>query len=205
LNGGIFLYACWLLWIFATFFMNKSHPKRLLISAGSLCLLALIGKNFSVFTYEISFTYILLLIFSYYAAGKWKGRELFFLLSSVLVGVMLYVGITLVGIVEHGLFLVDPIYCRMIGMPLLFTLLLPGISSQKKRWIGLAVCLLLGEGLLSIILHNVSINDPIGEMSFLDEFVLILSVMYAVNKGFVFFGILEEKMFVEKEKPKIYE
>ncbi|WP_163150665.1 hypothetical protein [Anoxybacillus sp. MB8] len=168
MEGGYFYWLSWFLWIVYTFFAPKNHV-RFRICLYSLLLITLSVHEITIYSFHISFAYILMLIVSYSFVMKQTGTAfIYFSFASASV-TMLYAAF-------HFLLLFDPVWVFVEATWLLaFALLFASFALYRsfyERLLVLTVGCCQGDFLYAFVLKQFSFPHSIGSLSFLDGWAL---------------------------------
>lgn len=88
MEGAMFYWICWSLWVFLTFFLDKQHPYRLKLSAIVLILLLLSNIHFMVGSFEIYASGLFLLVISHlFFSQEKRGAIIYIFICSLIVSI----------------------------------------------------------------------------------------------------------------------
>lgn len=200
MEGLLFYWISWSIWIYLTFVLRKNHPLRWRMSAIMLVLIILSSVHFSIGNFDLFGSGLFILFMVYLSvSNEKKGLTFYFLISTFIISIAYST--------FHLFEIFDPVWLFfdrgwMLGLAMGgLTLLLQ--KSFKWRLFTLLAGGVQGEIFTAFILDKYSISDPIGSLDFLDVcavasiFVLLWSVIERVS------AIYENHFtFTEKEKQK---
>lgn len=177
MNGAMFLWGAWGVWIFATFLLEKGR-LRFWTAVWSLIIVIFSPYNIQMnsLTINISFLILILLGVSLFTVNK-KREVLFYVLTSLIVS-MCYV-------LYHIYLIYDPAI-QLILKPWMFLLMIVGINRilvipLRLRVSTLIIGLIHGEIIrVLIFIHFI---HTLGTKSFLDHLSFTLSVTF-IGMGF---------------------
>ncbi|OEH93470.1 YphA family membrane protein [Bacillus solimangrovi] len=182
MEGLFFYWVSWIGWIIVTFFMNKSSTRTIL-SYGLLSCIALSNWKITVYSYEISGSYIVLLCFalgtSYYLS---KLQNLYLMIMTLTV--------TAAFVAFHLFEMFDPIWIiahrQWLLSGLMFILVWLMSDMFLQRVLSLVIGMCQGEWLYTMMLYRYSYYGTIGGLKFLD--------LLTAGLGFLFMLSLAEWM-----------
>lgn len=165
MEGSIFLFCAWFIWIVTTFFLQKDNPKRTKYSI--YVLIAIVLSPFKWEWHEISSSVLLLsiLIISFYSTGRLRWKTAIYIIIASFFTMLAYATYELMAII-------DPIWVFIPGPWLKVCILFVLVILLHKNIVCQILILLIGsstgEILLSSILRNYQMEYYIGSMSFFD-------------------------------------
>lgn len=173
MEGLIFFWISWMVWIMATFFMDRNNKYRFLLSAWILFFIMLSPWTLKIFNVETSIGGLFLLISLYIFAGRLKKLSKFYFLFCAFILMMAYVTF-------HLFELFDPVWVIFSrNWMLSFLLVYMAVLLQKNRMLRLPLILLggiQGEVLYALILKQFSFPYTIGSLAFLDIMAISVSI-----------------------------
>lgn len=200
LEGSIFLFCTWFIWIITTFFMDKDNKKRTQYSVYILVAIILSPFKWEWQNGSCSVLLLIILIISFFYTGRlhWK-TSIYIVLSSFFM-MLAYTTYELMAIIDPiWVFLPDP----WLKACILFVLVILLHRNFICQMLTLLIGNISGEILLNGILSNYQREYFIGSMSFFDFLMLgvlgFLSLFY-IRKKLVKW---EQHVFMlEKERQK---
>ncbi|MBX9972843.1 hypothetical protein [Cytobacillus firmus] len=173
MEGLIFYWISWMVWIMATFFMDRNNKYRFLLSAWILFFIILSPWTLKILNVETSIGGLFLLISLYIFAGRLKKLSKFYFLFCAFILMMAYVTF-------HLFELFDPVWVIFSRNWMLSVLLVyMAVLLQKNRMLRLPLVLLggiQGEVLYALILKKFSFPYTIGSLAFLDIMAISVSI-----------------------------
>ncbi|WP_264738412.1 hypothetical protein [Cytobacillus firmus] len=173
MEGLIFYWISWMVWIMATFFMDRNNKYRFLLSAWILFFIILSPWTLKIFNVETSIGGLFLLISLYIFAGRLKKLRKFYFLFCAFILMMAYVTF-------HLFELFDPVWVIFSRNWMLSVLLVyMAVLLQKNRMLRLPLILLggiQGEVLYALVLKQFSFPYTIGSLAFLDIMAISVSI-----------------------------
>jgi hypothetical protein len=180
MEGIIFLWVAWGLWIYATFIMERNGKGRLIYSFYLLSLICLFPYRFTLFTYEVSAAYLFLMLLSFIHMRYLGLRQKLYMLICMLTIAMSYAGVGLIAIYDPVLMIIDShLIAALLSMSLGFIFY---SSFNKIRNLFLAVIsgTMAGEIFLSVTLHAIGFSDAIGDYIYLDTaaYLVLMTIVW---------------------------
>ncbi|KON87220.1 hypothetical protein AF332_10590 [Sporosarcina globispora] len=173
MEGLFFFWISWMVWIMATFFMDRKNKYRLVLSAWTLIFIMLSPRTLSILNFEIGLAGLFLLVSLYIVAGRLKRLSKIYFLFCSFILMMAYVTF-------HLFELFDPVWVIFSREWMLsFLLIYMAVLLQKNRRLRLPLILLggiQGEVLYALILKQFSFPYTIGSLAFLDIMALSISI-----------------------------
>ncbi|KAF0818821.1 putative membrane protein [Bacillus sp. ZZV12-4809] len=173
MEGIIFYWISWMVWIIATFFMDRTNKYRFLLSAWILLFIMLSPWTINIFNFKTGMAGLFLLVSLYVYAGRLKGRSKLYFLFCTFILMMAYVTF-------HLFELFDPVWVMFSRKWMLSVLLVyMAVLLQKNRMLRLPLILLggiQGEVLYAIIIKSFSFPYTIGSLAFLDIMAISISI-----------------------------
>lgn len=175
MEGIIFFWGGWFLWIIATFFLPKKSPYRLKAAVCILLLIILVPYHLTFLGFQINTALLLLYMFSLvHVIQKKKIVSLYVFLSSFII-MLAYVSFLLFE-------LFDPVWVIfnhevMLGFVLIYLSVL--LQSDKVlRFFTISIGAIQGEILFSLVIKRLSFSYPIGSLSFFDCFTVAIILLF---------------------------
>ncbi|MDF2037199.1 hypothetical protein P2R12_09565 [Cytobacillus oceanisediminis] len=173
MEGLIFYWISWMVWIMATFFMDRNNKYRFLLSAWILIFIMLSPWTLKIFNVETGIAGLFLLVSLYIFAGRLKKLSKLYFLFCAFILMMAYVTF-------HLFELFDPVWVLFSRNWMLSVLLVyMAVLLQKNRMLRLPLILLggiQGEVLYALILKQFSFPYTIGSLAFLDIMAISVSI-----------------------------
>lgn len=173
--GLYFYWLSWLSWIMIFFFMSKSKEKSFLLF---LLLISMVTANifYQFYNYQISLTYILLLFVSLFRFSKmkWGWYELFcgFTIMIGFAAISFWINHTPIWVFVHHILLI-PIFITFLTSFL--------IKGLNERIIIGTLGVTMGEIFYHFILKSYGIHIVIGNLTFLDQYMLGIFLLVIVT------------------------
>ncbi|WP_370224036.1 hypothetical protein [Cytobacillus sp.] len=173
MEGLIFYWISWMVWIMATFFMDRNNKYRFLLSAWILIFITLSPWTFKIFNVETGIGGLFLIVSLYIFAGRLKKLSKLYFFFCTFILMMAYV-------IFHLFELFDPVWVMFSRNWMLSILLVyMAVLLQKNRMLRLPLILLggiQGEVLYALILKQFSFPYTIGSLAFLDIMAISVSI-----------------------------
>ncbi len=176
MEGIIFYWTFWVLWICTTFFMSRTNPKRVTYTVIILISIILSSHSIHFWGLEVSVISIFFIFLAYLEVGKMKGKSMaYFLITSFIL--MLAYG-------SFQLFeLFDPVWL-ILDRNWMFAVVLTYMTIMMhkevyKRVIALIFGSIHGEIVYSLVLDVYSMEIPIGSLQFLDVISISMCLILA--------------------------
>lgn len=176
MEGIIFYWTFWVLWICTTFFMSRTNPKRVKYTVIILISIILSSHSIHFLGLEVSVVSIFFLFLAYFEVGKMKGKSMaYFLITSFII--MLAYG-------SFQLFeLFDPVWL-ILDRNWMFAVVLTYMTIMMhkevfKRVIAIIFGSIHGEIVYSLVLDVYSMEIPIGSLQFLDVISISMCLILA--------------------------
>ncbi|XXM74161.1 YphA family membrane protein [Lysinibacillus sphaericus] len=167
MEGIIFLWVAWGLWIYTTFIMEKKEG-RFLFSFYLLCLICLFPYGFTVFTYEVHTAYLFLALLAFVHLRHLGLRQKLYMLICILTIAMSYAGVGLIAIYDPVLMIVDPYVIAAFLSTSLGFIFYSSIIKIRILFLAVISGTMAGEIFLSVSLHTIGFRDAIGDYLYLD-------------------------------------
>jgi hypothetical protein len=173
-EGLIFYWISWTLWIYLTFILQKKNPYRLKLSVFILLLIITANVHFLVLGFEIYGGGLFLFITSLYMMGLEKRRTIVYYFICSCIMMMAYVSF-------HLFEIFDPVWV-VFRKEWMMTIVLCVLSlllqkSLKGRLLIIACGTIQGEAVYAYILSKYPFSYPVGAPEYLDIFMLIAAVL----------------------------
>ncbi|WP_400242027.1 hypothetical protein AB3U99_14565 [Niallia sp. JL1B1071] len=200
MEGSIFLFCTWFIWIITTFFLHKDNPKRTKYSM--YVLIAIVLSPYKWEWHEISCSVLLLsiLIISFFYTGRLRWKTAIYIIVSSFFMMLAYTTYELMAIIDPiWVFLPDP----WLKVSILFVLVILLHKNIVCQILTLLIGSITGEILLSSILRNYQMEYYIGSMTFFD--FLMLGVVGFLSLFYIRMTLVkwEQHVFmIEKERQK---
>lgn len=200
MEGSLFFWIFWFFWVYLTFFLNKQNPLRLKLAAGILIIIILSNVHFSVGSYDIYASGLLMLLLSYFILSKEKLGSLLYLFICSFI-------ITISYVTFHLFEIFDPIWIIfqkewMMGICFSYLAILLQ-KTLKGRLLIMVSGTMQGEILYAYFLNKFQFQYPIGTFEYLDVCslisLLLVSWSFLENASSIFQNHIS---FFEKGKQK---
>lgn len=198
MEGSMFYFIFWGLWIYLTFFLGKGNAVRTPLAAAVLLILIFADQVIAVGSFQVSLSGVLLLLLSYAALQKETRKSIgYFYICSFIV-TLAYTAFCLFEIF-------DPVWLIfkkewMLGATLGYLAVMLQ-KSLKGRLFILISGTMQGEILYAFILSKHGFPYQIGGFAYLDAFALT-AILLIVWSGIENMGSFFEHSFQADEKGK---
>lgn len=197
MDGFIFFWFTWSVWIYATFIMDKNNKLRYPLACFSLILIILSHFSFRFFGLEISLAAVFLLLVGYKILAKKRLWLLLYMLIAVLT-------ISLAYCIYFMFSLYDPVRF-FIHDEILFGIITTILSSILCKHFSDKMTVLLtgmvhGDLIYAYVLHTFQIDYPAGSFSFLDHLISASLIMTVWHGWLQLQRLLQQKLQQEREK-----
>jgi hypothetical protein len=179
-DGILYLWLIWGIWIFTTFMMNKAHPYRFRYSFICLVLICVFPYGLKVSSVEVAVPVIVLGLICIHYIRILSLKEKLYMLVAILAMGMLYAGIGLVAIYDPVLMFLDRDLIMAVSLAFL-SILFYTSSSYMFRMISIAGSSIVGEVFMSIPLKNIGFLYPIGGPVYLDVLAISNGILLAIK------------------------
>lgn len=179
-DGILYLWLIWGIWIFTTFMMNKANPYRFHYSFICLVLLCVFPYGLKVSSVEVAVPVFVLGLICIYYIRIFSLKEKLYMLVAILAMGMLYAGIGLVAIYDPVLMFIGRNLIMALSLAFL-SILFYSSSSYMFRMIAIAGSSIVGEVFMSISLKNVGFSYPIGGHVYLDVLAISTGILLAIR------------------------
>ncbi|WRP05088.1 hypothetical protein U9J35_14285 [Rossellomorea aquimaris] len=180
MDGILYLWLIWGIWIYTTFMMNKAHPYRFRYSFISLALICVFPYGLEVGSVEVAVPVFVLGLICIHYLRILSLREKLYMLIVILAMGMLYAGIGLVAIYDPVLMFIDRNIIIALSLAFL-SVLFYSSSSVKFRVLAIAGSSIVGEVFMSIPLKNVGFLYSIGGPAYLDVLAIATGILLAIK------------------------
>jgi hypothetical protein len=178
LDGVIFYFAAWTVWLISTFFLEKRQPYRLGISTWILLLIIATGHVIPIGNIHISYSAVLIIFTVYILIRKNKLKKLLYLLVCQFIMASAYVSF-------HLYEMFDPVWVVIAREWLLSAIMvilsIMLIKKRTERILLLVFASIHGELLNGIIFHSFSFPYTIGSFEYLDVLSMASGVILLWN------------------------
>ncbi|MCA1058315.1 hypothetical protein LCL96_05185 [Rossellomorea aquimaris] len=198
MDGIMYLWLLWGMWIYTTFLMRKSHPHRFRYSFLCLLLICAFPYGMKIASVEVSFpVFVLALICILYIRNLHLKDKLYMLIAVLTMG-MLYAGVGLLSIYDPVLMFMDRDYILSLSFVLVSVLFYGHSSLSEFRVIAIGGSSVIGDFFLSVPLNNVGFTYPIGGPAYLDILALSIGLHFALKV----FGELNQFVTIKTQPNK---
>ncbi|MCR8846957.1 hypothetical protein NQ095_00950 [Rossellomorea sp. SC111] len=181
MDGILYLWFLWGMWVYTTFLLRKSHPHRFRYSFLSLLLICVFPYGMMAGSVEISFPVIVLALICIVSIRILSLREKLYMLIAVLSMGMLYAGISLISIYDPVLMFIDRDIILSLSLVLVGILFYSHSSLYRLRLIAVALSSVIGDFFLSIPLNKVGFYYSIGGPAYLDVLAVTIGLICALK------------------------
>ncbi|PLR75634.1 hypothetical protein CU633_20060 [Bacillus sp. V3-13] len=198
MEGIIFYWSSWLIWILTTFFLKRENRYRFRISLAILVAIMLSTAQFSLFGLTFNAAPVVLLLFVYWEVAKLNKGQLAYYFICALIVTLAYVSFLLFE-------LFDPVWVLfdrklMLGFIIVYLIVLL-YGDLRMRLCILLSAVFHGEVVFAFILKKLAIDYKIGTLEFLDFVALAAGVLLAWT-GLKYALLLLEKTVSQFEREK---
>ncbi|RBP02295.1 hypothetical protein [Rossellomorea aquimaris] len=179
-DGILYLWLIWGIWIFTTFMMNKAHPYRFHYSFICLVLICVFPYGLKVSSVKVAVPVIVLGLICIHYIRILSLKDKLYMLVAILAMGMLYAGIGLVAIYDPVLMFLDRDLIMALSLAFL-SILFYTSSSFMLRMIAIAGSSIVGEVFMSIPLKNIGFLYPIGGPVYLDVLAISTGILLAIK------------------------
>jgi hypothetical protein len=177
MDGILYLWLLWGIWIYATFLLRRSHPHRFRYSFMCLLLICVFPYGIQTGSVEVGVPAIVLALICIFYIRKLSLRKKLYMLIAVLTMGMCYAGIGLLAIYDPVLMFLDRDLIISLSFVLVCILFYGDSSLFMLRAIAIMGSSVIGDFFLSIPLNKIGFSYSIGGPVYLD--------MLAVSMGFL--------------------
>ncbi|WP_066257235.1 hypothetical protein [Neobacillus drentensis] len=165
MEGAIFYWTCWAVWIYLTFILEKRNPYRMKLAAIVLIVLILSNFQFKVSVFEIQASGLFILVISYFFISQEKRTAIIYYFICAVI-------ISIAYVTFHLFEIFDPIWIIfkkewMMGIVLWYLAILLQ-KTLKGRLLILFAGAMQGEILYALILNKFQFPYLIGAYASLD-------------------------------------
>ncbi|MCM3566775.1 hypothetical protein [Neobacillus mesonae] len=174
MEGSLFLWFFWSVWVFVTFLVDKKNPYRLKLAAILLIVIFLSNSYFSIGTIEITWSGLFLLLCSYFFISNEKVIIIIYHSICSLIISIAYVSFHLFEIFDPVWLIFKPEWMISICMWCLAVLLQKNL---KSRIIIAVSGTLQGDFLTAFILGKLQIPYSVAAFAYLDVCSIIAALL----------------------------
>ncbi|WP_409251192.1 hypothetical protein V1502_13655 [Bacillus sp. SCS-153A] len=181
MDGLIFLWLMWALWIVSTFLIERKNFWRLRCSAAVLILIISFPFGINLFGFQTGLALVLIFLYSMYFIKEFPlSEKLYMFIGSFIIGVS-YSTLTLLSFYDPIILIVDK-KIMVTAILLVLSLLLYGESqSFKKRLLAVIIGMIVGECLSGTVFWQNKLPYQIGGHFFLDVLSIIVASGFALH------------------------
>lgn len=197
MEGYLFHWISWCIWIYAMFIMNRKHPFRYPLAYGVLIAILLSTINVTIFNMNIVIAIFPLWLFACFLLAKFRGKTLIYLCICAII--MSFSGATffIMALFDPFWVVIDLIWLEGIFATILTTLLVSGLWERISIFL---IGFIHAEFIYGFILNSLQIDYNVGNFLFLDGLVvsaLCISLWTGFETAFINF---QKNNQMEKEK-----
>ncbi|WP_152968568.1 YphA family membrane protein [Rossellomorea vietnamensis] len=181
MDGILYLWLLWGIWVYTTFLLRKSHPDRFRYSFLSLLLICVFPYGKMAGSVEVSYPVIVLALICIVYIRNLRLREKLYMLAVVLSMGMIYAGIALISIYDPVLMFMDRDIILSLSLVTVGILFYSHSSQFWIRLIAVALSSVIGDFFLSIPLNKVGFHYSIGGPAYLDVLALTIGLLSALK------------------------
>ena len=181
MDGVLYLWLLWGMWIYTTFLLRKSHPHRFRFSFICLLLICVFPYGMKIGPIEVTLPIIALALICILYIRKLSLKQKLYMLVAVVTMGMLYAGIGLLSIYDPVLMFMDREYLISLTFVLVSILFYSHSSLYFLRFIAIGGSSVIGEFFLGIPLYNVGFSYSIGGHPYLDILALSIGLMLSLK------------------------
>ncbi|NQD66782.1 hypothetical protein HP456_12710 [Bacillus haikouensis] len=190
MEGIIFLWVAWGIWVYTTFIMRKSANGRFKYSFLLLCMICLFPHWFTIFSYEVNAAFGLMALLTFIYIRALGLRQKLYMLIALLTIAMSYAGIGMIAIYDPVLMIIDPqLVAALLSVSLGF-LFYSSLEKIRMLFITVMGGCITGDVLLAITLNKIGFVESIGNHGFLDN----VAYMVLLTLGWRLFLVLNALM-----------
>lgn len=168
MEGILFLWVSWGLWIYTTFMMGKNEKGRFRYSFILLCMICLFPYHVTLFSYEVYATYIFLVVLTFIYIRLLGLRQKLYMLICILTVAMSYAGIGLIAIYDPVLMIIEShLISALLSMSIGF-IFYSSIKKIEILFLAVLAGTMAGEVLLNVTLNKIGFGESIGSHLYLD-------------------------------------
>lgn len=170
MDGSLFYWILWSLWVYLTFIMDKKHPLRFGMSACILVIITLSDVHFTVGNYDVNASGVFILVLSYIILSKEKNGALLYTIICSIIVTISYVTFHLFELFDPVWIIFPKIWMMSIGLLILGILLQ---NSLKGRLLVIICGTMHGEICYALFLQRFQFSQPIAALPYLDICVVV--------------------------------
>jgi hypothetical protein len=168
MEGIVFLWVAWGLWIYTTFMMGKNVKGRFAYSFYLLCMICLFPYRLTLFSHEVYATYVFLVFLTFIYIRPLGLRQKLYMLMGILTIAMSYAGLGLIAIYDPVLMIIEPhVIAALLSMSLGF-IFYSSIKKIKILFLTVLAGTMAGDVLLNVTLNKIGFVESIGNHLYLD-------------------------------------
>ena len=201
MEGNLFFWFAWMLWLIPTFFMEKDNKHRLKYASILMIAMILYPYHFSFMGLEVSVLLFGQLMSAFLYTSRLKLSQQFYTVFTSFMTMLAYCSFQLLSIL-------DPVWL-LIDKGVLLSGMLVILSVMLHRTIACQILMMIigssvGEMLYGYMLHYYNMNVEIGTPVFFDSLLLCIASITAWNIAKAFLAKWEQQIYlIEKEKQKL--
>ncbi|WP_075982143.1 YphA family membrane protein [Bacillus massilinigeriensis] len=200
MEGILFYWVIWFLWIITTFFLSKTNPIRIKVAIWLLLCIIFSTRRIELFHMQFSYSSIYILITIYFLASKYSLKKRMYLIITSLVVMMAYVSILMFELFDPVLLIIK----REWIIPLILTYVVFLLYNETEmRLISLLAGTVHGEVLFSIIVEKLTAGYTIGSLVYLDVIAITTTMIlgwYGIERMAAYFNLHFQQLEKEKQK-----
>ncbi len=181
MDGILYLWLLWGMWIYTTFIMGKNSHNRFRYSFLLLILICLFPYGMKIPSMEISISIAMLTVICFLKIRKYNLWVKLYLFISTLTLGMFYAGLELVAIYDPVLMFMDTNLIVAATFVIVSFLFYSSGSQYKIQFISIILGSIIGEFLLTIALRHAGIFYSAGNYEFLDYLSITMGLMLIVT------------------------
>lgn len=175
MNGYVFYWVAWLVWIIITFFQTHRHIHYIII-CWLFSLMITLNYYVTLFQLDISIAFIILLIGAIVFYGQ--AQLTFQRLITTYTLMITYLSLKIWNVIAPIWFVIPTI----IAIPFIISMSAITLSqSTKQRLIHILFSMTCGELFYSFILRSYHLNNQIGSISFFDYLAISIFIIVCVH------------------------
>ncbi|PFA70022.1 hypothetical protein CN378_01570 [Bacillus sp. AFS015802] len=181
MDGILYLWLLWGIWIYTTFLLRKSHPDRYRYAFMSLVLICVFPYGIKFGTVEVALPVIVLALICILYIRNFALREKLYMLIAVLTMGMLYAGIGCLSIYDPVLMFMNRDIIISLSFVLVSILFYSHSSLYRLRVIAILGSSVVGDIFLSIPLNKIGFSYAIGSPAYLDILALSVGLLLVIK------------------------
>ncbi|MCE4047203.1 MULTISPECIES: YphA family membrane protein [Bacillaceae] len=201
MEGNMFFWFAWMLWLIPTFFMEKDNNNRSKYASFLLIAIILYPHQLPFMGMEVSVLLLVQIVSAFIYAARLRTSQQLYMVLTAFMTMLAYCALQLLSILDPVWLLIDKDVMLAVMLAILSVMLHRTMATQ-----GLMIIIgsSVGEMLYGYLLHYYRMDERIGTAAFFDSLLLCIASITAWNIAKVFLAKLEQQIYlIEKEKQKL--